>query len=89
MYDIDMDEKSARKAIKNLFYQHANVKDTNVRDMLVEKGYMELEEAIMYYKQPTHLRELLSMGTGEKFSGTTRKRIGPNSDLDEQSRRFL
>lgn len=85
MYDINMSTEDSRKAIRGHFYLHKDVKDHRVRDMLVEKGYMELEETLMYYKQPSHLREFLSLGKGdEHFQGCNRKKLGPDSTDEEQ-----
>ena len=41
------------------FRKHADIKDKSVKDILIMKGYMELEETKMQYKQGTHLRRLL------------------------------
>ena len=44
IYDIDMPLPEATLKIKNLFTQNGHVKDERVKDLLVAKGYMELEE---------------------------------------------
>lgn len=50
--------------------------------MLVEKGYMDLEETLLQHKQRSHL--LRNFYGRIEMDGTTRKRIGPNSTIDEQ-----
>jgi NADH dehydrogenase (ubiquinone) 1 alpha subcomplex subunit 6 len=85
MYDIQMDKEDSRDAIRGHFLMHKDVKDHRVRDMLVEKGYMELEETLMYYKQPSHLRELLQLGKNDEFyTGANRKKLGPDASEDDQ-----
>jgi NADH dehydrogenase (ubiquinone) 1 alpha subcomplex subunit 6 len=60
IYDlVHLGEKEAKKAIRSHFYEHANVKDQRVIDMLVEKGYIDLEDTLLQHKQKTHLMYLL------------------------------
>ena len=41
------------------FRKHEAIADKSVQDILIMKGYMELEETKMQYKQTTHLRRML------------------------------
>ncbi len=58
------------------------MKDTRVIDMLVEKGYMDLEETLLQHKQRSHLLRNLSLNT--EMMGSARKRLGADSTIDEQ-----
>ena len=59
IYDIDMPVKTAHKAIAFHFRKHASLKDARVIGLLQAKGYMELEETLMQWKQKTHLLRIL------------------------------
>jgi len=50
----------ARRKVGDLFRKNQHVKDQDVIEILVGKGYMELEETLMQYKQRTHLQKMLS-----------------------------
>ena len=54
--------------------------------MLVEKGYMELEETLLQYKQKTHLLGLLKGDLS--LDGPRRKRLTPDSTIEEQFNRL-
>jgi hypothetical protein len=43
IYDIDMPLPEARAAVRSHFERNAAIKDDRVLEMLVERGYMELE----------------------------------------------
>ncbi|CAM9382850.1 unnamed protein product [Ectocarpus sp. 4 AP-2014] len=60
IYDVDMDFAQARAAIALYFRKNGHLKDPRVVDALVMKGYMDLEETTMQYKQKTHLLRLLN-----------------------------
>ncbi|CAM9707278.1 unnamed protein product, partial [Discosporangium mesarthrocarpum] len=64
LYDIDMDFQEARFAIADCFRRNSHLKDPRVVDMMVMKGYMELEETTMQYKQKTHLLRILQPSRG-------------------------
>ena len=49
----------ARRKVSELFRKHQHHKDQAIIEILVGKGYMELEETVMQYKQRTHLIKLL------------------------------
>ncbi|CAM9876526.1 unnamed protein product [Phaeothamnion confervicola] len=59
IYDMDTDLIVARTALYNAFKKNANVRDPRVVDMLISKGYMELEETLLQFKQKTHLMRIL------------------------------
>ncbi|CAM9839413.1 unnamed protein product [Choristocarpus tenellus] len=59
LYDIDMSFQEARSALAASFRRNGHLKDPRVIDTLVMKGYMELEETTMQYKQKTHLLKIL------------------------------
>eukprot|EP01084_Bolivina_argentea_P051682 95079_1 len=59
IYDMDLKIPEVRKCIGNIFRQNQHIEDPNVIRILVSKGYMELEETVLQYKQPTHIMRLL------------------------------
>jgi len=50
--------------------------------MLVEKGYMDLEETLLQHTQRNHL--LRSLSGNVEMNGSARKRLGSDSTIDEQ-----
>ena len=77
---MPMDE--ARANIRSKFEQYANIKDDRVQSMLVEKGYMDLEETLLQHKQRSHL--LRSFVGYIEPKGSSRKRVGRDPSIDEQ-----
>ena len=61
IYDIDLPGgvAQARKAINYHFTKNGFVRDERVIGLLLAKGYMELEETLMQWKQKTHLLRIL------------------------------
>mmetsp|Transcript_27417 Transcript_27417/g.46341 ORF Transcript_27417/g.46341 Transcript_27417/m.46341 type:complete len:122 (+) Transcript_27417:70-435(+) len=55
IYDIDIPMKDARAAVEFHFRQNAHLKDPRVINILIGKGYIELEETLLQWKQKTHL----------------------------------
>jgi NADH dehydrogenase (ubiquinone) 1 alpha subcomplex subunit 6 len=68
--------------IRNSFEKYGQIKDPRVIDMLVEKGYMDLEETLLQHTQRSHLLRRLS--ENNEMQGSARKRIMPDSTIDEQ-----
>ena len=55
IYDLDIPLPLAKAHIKSHFTQNSDVTDPRVTTMLVNKGYMELEETLMQWKQKAQL----------------------------------
>eukprot|EP00979_Chaetoceros_neogracilis_P006205 scaffold1233_cov164-Chaetoceros_neogracile.AAC.5 len=70
------------QAIRSKFQKYSQVKDTRVRDMLIETGYMDLEETLLQHTQRSHLLRSLSLNA--EMNGSSRKRLQANSSIDEQ-----
>lgn len=73
--------KEARQAVRNHFAENAHIKDQRVLDMIVEKGYMDLEETLLQHKQRTHLLRTLDGYIDQ--SGSNRKKLGKDATEDE------
>jgi NADH dehydrogenase (ubiquinone) 1 alpha subcomplex subunit 6 len=82
IYDLDIPLKDAQSAVKAQFQRNAVVKDQRVIDMLVEKGYMDLEETLLQHKQRSHLQRTFTGYIEPK--GANRKRIMRGASIDEQ-----
>jgi hypothetical protein len=50
--------------------------------MLIETGYMDLEETLLQHTQRSHLLRSLSLNA--EMNGSSRKRLQANSSIDEQ-----
>lgn len=59
IYDIDLPLVQAKSVIGWHFRKNSNLKDGRVIGLLLSKGYMELEETLMQWKQKTHLLRIL------------------------------
>jgi len=59
IYDVDMPIKDARVAVRYHFQKHGHLEDKRIIGLLVAKGFMELEETLMQWKQKTHLLRIL------------------------------
>mmetsp|Transcript_29721 Transcript_29721/g.65102 ORF Transcript_29721/g.65102 Transcript_29721/m.65102 type:complete len:122 (+) Transcript_29721:45-410(+) len=59
IYDIDMPNSVARAAVEKHFRKNAHLKDERVINILLGKGYMELEETLLQWKQKNHLLDRL------------------------------
>ena len=86
IYDIvHMGQPELKSVIRSHFYQHQNTKDERVIDMLLEKGYMDLEDTLLQHKQKSHLMILLE---GPTDTITHRKNLTSQSSIDEQFARI-
>lgn len=87
IYDLmNISRADAKKAIRDHFYHNKDVKDQRVQDMLVEKGYIDLEDTLLQHKQKTHLMVLLEGPIGTDFND---KRLGANASEEEQFHRWV
>lgn len=59
IYDIDIPLAQAKNVIGWHFRKNGHLKDGRVIGLLLSKGYMELEETLMQWKQKTHLLRIL------------------------------
>lgn len=86
IYDIvHMGEPELKTSIRSHFYHHQNIKDDRVIDMLLEKGYIDLEDTLLQHKQKSHLMILLE---GPTNTITQRKNLTDDSSIDEQFARL-
>ena len=82
IFDIDMPAKEVKGKVKSMFLDNAYIRDERVLDMLVEKGYMELESTLLQHKQRPHLLSLLD-GDSISYTGANRKKLSPNATPQE------
>lgn len=82
LYDIDLTLEDARENVRAHFDRNNHIKDDRVVDMLVSKGYMELEETLLQHKQRSHLQRTLSGYIDQE--GANRKKLTQSSSIDEQ-----
>lgn len=88
IYDIvHVGEKEVKQAIRQHFYRNANVKDQRVIDMLLERGYMDLEDTLLQHKQKNHLMLLIEGYTGGTDFNS--KRLTSESSEEEQFARWI
>ena len=87
IYDIvNFGEKDVRKAVRGHFYKHKDIKDQRIIDMLLEQGYIDLEDTLLQHKQKTHLMLLLEGRLGTDFNVKT---LSPDSSEEEQMQRWM
>ena len=86
IYDIDLSTKEAGTSVRGLFKANEHLRDERVIDMVIEKGYMELEETLLQHKQRAHLLRLLE-GYVQPTVGSNRKKLTPDATIDEQFNR--
>ena len=82
IYDIDLPINDARSAIRGHFADNAQLRDERVIDMVLEKGYMELEETLLQHKQRSHL--LRTFEGYVLLDGASRKRLQLDSSIADQ-----
>mmetsp|Transcript_13704 Transcript_13704/g.39539 ORF Transcript_13704/g.39539 Transcript_13704/m.39539 type:complete len:122 (-) Transcript_13704:537-902(-) len=82
IYDIDMPLDQAKAVVRKHFYDHKDIKDYRVQEMLVEQGYFSLETTMLQHKQKSHLMHFLEGYTVPMEA--ERKRLSPDASIDEQ-----
>ena len=82
IYDIDIPVAEAKQAIRTQFYEHKDIKDSRVQEMLIEQGYFSLETTMLQHKQKSHLMHFLEGYTVPMEA--ERKRLSPDASIDEQ-----
>lgn len=82
IYDIDMPESEVRAKIREQFYDHKDIKDSRVQEMLVEQGYFSLETTMLQHKQKAHLMHFLEGYTIPNEAA--RKRLTEDATIEEQ-----
>ena len=87
IYDIvHMGKSEIKDASRGHFYKAAHIKDERVIDMLVEKGYIDLEDTLLQHKQKAQLMLILEGKTG---TDQNHKLLYANATEDEQFARGL
>lgn len=87
IYDIDIPYDEAKKAVRGHIAENKDIRDERVIDMVIEKGYMELEETLLQHKQRPHLLTYLSQGlhgVSSKQQGANRKKLDLDASIEEQ-----
>jgi len=65
IYDIvHVGQDTVTAQVRELFRKNKDIKDPRVIDMLIEKGYIDLEDTLLQHKQKTHLMALLEGTVG-------------------------
>ena len=83
IYDIEnMSQADVKKAARSHFYDNADVRDERVIDMLLARGYIDLEDTMLYHKQKAHLMLLLEGPV--TTDGINLKLLSEDSTEDEQ-----
>ena len=87
IYDIvHLGEDDVKKQMRAHFTNNAHVKDQRVIDMLLEKGYMDLEDTLLQHKQKNHLMLLIE---GQLGTDLNDKRLTADSSEEEQFQRWV
>jgi len=76
---IDANSRQLKDAVRDQFRRNDSVKDPVVTQRLIQKGYMELEETLMQWKQKSQLMKILE---GMK-TGSIRKTPGKEGTEDD------
>ena len=82
IYDIDMGVPEVKKAVRQHFYDHKDIKDPRVQEMLIEQGYFSLETTMLQHKQKAHLMRMLEGYTTSIEA--ERKFLDPDASIDDQ-----
>ena len=83
---VNMGEMEVRKKVREHFYKHAHIKDNRIISMLLEQGYIDLEDTLLQHKQKPHLMLLLEGRVGTDFNS---KALSADASEEEQMRRWL
>mmetsp|Transcript_11673 Transcript_11673/g.15234 ORF Transcript_11673/g.15234 Transcript_11673/m.15234 type:complete len:127 (-) Transcript_11673:8-388(-) len=75
IYDLDVSVLDARSTLRKQFDKNSQIEDEAVQTMLIEKGYMELEETLLMWKQKAQIMRLFE-GYTQEGQGHLRKNIG-------------
>ena len=87
IYDIvHMGEQEMRQKIRSHFYHHKDIQDARIIDMLVEKGYIDLEDTLLQHKQKNHLMLLLEGPLGTDLN---KGRLSADASIEEQFQRWI
>ena len=90
IYDVDMPLKEARGAVSFHFRKHGVLKDSRVIQLLLSKGYMELEETLMQWKCRTHLiRALYPVELNEAKQYTDEEKFILGIEDEDEERQLL
>jgi hypothetical protein len=83
---VNLGEKEVRQTIRQHFYKHAHIKDNRIITMLLETGYIDLEDTLLQHKQKAQLMLLLQGRVGTEFNS---KALGADATEEEQMQRWL
>jgi NADH dehydrogenase (ubiquinone) 1 alpha subcomplex subunit 6 len=87
IYDIvNYGEKDVRNTMRQHFYNHKDIKDQRIINMLVEQGYIDLEDTLLQHKQKPHLMLILEGRVGTNFNF---KNLSPDASEEEQMQRWI
>jgi NADH dehydrogenase (ubiquinone) 1 alpha subcomplex subunit 6 len=73
-------------AVRKHFLRHAHIRDRRVIEVLLDKGYIDLEDTLLQHKQKSHLMLLLESPIGTDFNS---KRLSADSSEEEQFQRLV
>lgn len=86
LYDlVHVGADDVRSKVRALFEKNGHVKDERVIDVLLERGYIDLEDTLLQYKQKSHLLFLLE---GRVSVDLNCKRLSPDATDEEQEKRW-
>ena len=75
-----------RTKIRQHFYKHKDIKDQRIIDMLLETGYIDLEDTLLQHKQKPQLMLLLE---GRAWDCLNAKNLSANSTVVELFSRLI
>ena len=83
---VNMGETEIRSKVRQHFYKHAHIKDDRIISMLLEQGYIDLEDTLLQHKQKPHLMLLLEGRVGTDFNS---KALSADATEEEHMQRWL